>query len=108
LPAFLLAGIVALPLASACSGPSACKTDADCNGNGVCSYKVGSCDAKGECLTLEGNKSNGIVEYCACDGSVARGGPAYGYRDGYASAPTRGNYPSGQGTCGDSTDSSTD
>jgi hypothetical protein len=94
--AFVVA-LVALGVAVAqggCDSTKSCGSSADCGSGESCLFAVGSCGARGQCLSPSsfGAQCNHVVQYCGCDGQTVGGlcGPDYAF------APTLGN----DGPCG--------
>jgi hypothetical protein len=86
----VLACALALLAGPACA-PKSCTTNADCGAGAICQYRIGDCNATGECLGPPRPRSFLETEYCSCSGDhsvISGSGP--GYQDGYASGPTLG------------------
>ncbi|HTQ41165.1 MAG TPA: hypothetical protein VMI75_00315 [Polyangiaceae bacterium] len=115
--AAILAMLVATVVAQGCSG-KACSQDSDCSMGEACLYPIGSCSARGTCMTFPDPAGSGgcnasPVEcsgghpMCGCGVTVIGG---CNYPEGYAGGPTNGDVdcPSPVGTEGPGSDGGVD
>ena len=79
--------LVAL-LAGASCGGGACATRAECGSGEACLFKVGKCNARGECVSLPNFGCDSFITYCGCHGDIVKS--TCGYPDGYATGPSLG------------------
>jgi hypothetical protein len=110
LVAAMLAILLALVVAQGCSGKT-CSQDSDCALGEACLYPIGSCSARGTCMTFPDPAGGGCnspavqcndsYPLCGCGVTVMSG---CNYPNGYAGGPTNGDgncpnagYPGGPG-----------
>lgn len=97
LVAVILAMLVASVVAQGCSG-KACSQDSDCSNGEACLYPIGSCSARGTCMTFPNPAGSGGCNstavqcadsnlVCGCGVTVMTG---CNYPEGYAGGPTTG------------------
>jgi hypothetical protein len=98
LVAAMLAMLVALVVAQGCSG-KACSQDSDCALGEACLFPIGSCSARGTCMTFPDQPGTGgcnpssvvcneSYPLCGCGVTVMGG---CNYPSGYAGGPTNGD-----------------
>lgn len=101
-----MAQFIAVAATLSCSGDGAsgsgCTKDADCPSDQACLFEVGSCSARGECLSLDslGALCGLVVTYCGCDGQTVGGlcGPGYAYGPTLGQSAPCGPPPIARGT----------
>lgn len=113
LVAAMLALLVAAVVAQGCSGGKACSQDGDCALGEACLFQIGSCSARGTCMTFPDPAGTGgcgappvecndSYPLCGCGVTVMGG---CNYPQGYAGGPTNGDrncvIPLGPGEPGD-------
>lgn len=97
LVAAMLAMLLASVVAQGCSG-KACSQDSDCELGEACLYPIGSCSARGTCMTFPDPAGGGCnspavrcddsYPMCGCGVTVMSG---CNYPQGYAGGPTNGD-----------------
>jgi hypothetical protein len=104
----VLVVLVALVVAQGCSG-AACSRDSDCGLGQSCLYPIGSCSARGTCMSFPDPPGSGGCNYngapcgdsypvCGCGVTVMTG---CNYPPGYAGGPTNGSDCSSSGSTGE-------
>lgn len=93
----MLVMLVAVVVAQGCSG-EACSQDSDCEMGKACLYPIGSCSARGTCMTFPDPSGGGCnspavacqdsYPLCGCGVTVMGG---CNYPQGYAGGPTNGD-----------------
>lgn len=88
--AIFLSALTLTALSAACSSSvSKCSAQSDCGSGKECLYRIGNCDAEGECIdSPSGPQCNALDTVCGCNGAQVYDG--CGFPGGYASGPTTG------------------